>query len=389
MVRCVDGRAFCRPARDRRRRRQQRGRARGRISRRVSGRGAGDRHHGGDAARRAVHGRRRTRCTSRTATRAGPGTATCSPSATHVDAGVGFMLPYFKRTLGGTPLEHHTRFLEEAGALGIVRGRSNPANFKAYRLPLGGPLARTFDDRVLLCGDAGGFVNAYTGEGIYHAMVTGPSTRERSRARRWPPATSRPSGWRTTSGAGERRSVTSLPTLCASSGGSSPTRRWRIRSSARPRWTRASAGSSRWWPWGSEPAAAPVRADLALPARPAPDARASLGTRPQRTAPGLSGASSPSGPGSPGALPRRDCVARSYRRRGARSTRARWPDGSDPRTCHPRRCPRIGVICDEVVGPVGLFRLHGRRGGITRRDVTVTVRAGVRATRSAQRVARP
>ena len=32
---------------------------------------------------------------------------------------------------------------------------------------------RTFDDRVLLCGDAGGFVNAYTGEGIYHAMVTG------------------------------------------------------------------------------------------------------------------------------------------------------------------------------------------------------------------------
>jgi geranylgeranyl reductase family protein len=102
-----------------------------------------------------------------------PGYGYVFPKRHHVDAGVGFMLPYFKRTLGGSPLEHHTRFLQEAGALGIVRGRSNPANFKAYRLPLGGPLARTFNDRVLLCGDAAGFVNAYTGEGIYHAMVTG------------------------------------------------------------------------------------------------------------------------------------------------------------------------------------------------------------------------
>ena len=102
-----------------------------------------------------------------------PGYGYVFPKRRHVDAGVGFMVPFFKRTLGGSPLEHHTRFLEEAGALGIVRGRSNPDNFKAYRLPLGGPLPRTFDDRVLLCGDAGGFVNAYTGEGIYHAMVTG------------------------------------------------------------------------------------------------------------------------------------------------------------------------------------------------------------------------
>ena len=102
-----------------------------------------------------------------------PGYGYVFPKRHHVDAGVGFMLPFFKHTLGGSPLEHHTRFLEEAGARGVVRGHSNPDNFKAYRLPLGGPLSRTFDDRVLLCGDAGGFVNAYTGEGIYHAMVTG------------------------------------------------------------------------------------------------------------------------------------------------------------------------------------------------------------------------
>jgi len=83
------------------------------------------------------------------------------------------MLPFYKRALAGPPYPHHARFLDEMAARGIVRGRSNPDNFKAYRLPLGGPLARTVSDRVLVCGDAGGFVNAYTGEGIYYAMVTG------------------------------------------------------------------------------------------------------------------------------------------------------------------------------------------------------------------------
>jgi geranylgeranyl reductase family protein len=102
-----------------------------------------------------------------------PGYGYVFPKRDCVDAGVGFMLPFFKRTLGGAPYEHHARFVDEAAARGIVRGRSNPGNFKAYRLPLGGPLTRTCADRTLVCGDAGGFVNAYTGEGIYYAMVTG------------------------------------------------------------------------------------------------------------------------------------------------------------------------------------------------------------------------
>ena len=102
-----------------------------------------------------------------------PGYGYVFPKRDCVDFGVGFLLPFFKRRLGGPPYGHHARFLTEVAARGIVRGRSNPDNFKAYRLPLGGPLARTCADRVLLCGDAGGFVNAYTGEGIYYAMVTG------------------------------------------------------------------------------------------------------------------------------------------------------------------------------------------------------------------------
>ena len=102
-----------------------------------------------------------------------PGYGYVFPKADCVDFGVGYMLPFYKRVLAGTPYPHHARFLEEMAARGIVRGRSNPDNFKAYRLPLGGPLARTVAERMLVCGDAGGFVNAYTGEGIYYAMVTG------------------------------------------------------------------------------------------------------------------------------------------------------------------------------------------------------------------------
>jgi geranylgeranyl reductase family protein len=102
-----------------------------------------------------------------------PGYGYVFPKRDCVDAGVGFLLPFFKRTLGGAPYTHHARFLDEVAARGVVRGRSNPDNFKAYRLPLGGPLGRTYADGILVCGDAGGFVNAYTGEGIYYAMVTG------------------------------------------------------------------------------------------------------------------------------------------------------------------------------------------------------------------------
>jgi len=102
-----------------------------------------------------------------------PGYGYVFPKHDCVDFGVGFLLPFFKRTLGRPPYEHHARFLGEVASRGIVRGRSNPDNFKAYRLPLGGPLPRTWTERVLLAGDAGGFVNAYTGEGIYYAMVTG------------------------------------------------------------------------------------------------------------------------------------------------------------------------------------------------------------------------
>ncbi|MBI2206863.1 MAG: NAD(P)/FAD-dependent oxidoreductase [Candidatus Rokubacteria bacterium] len=101
-----------------------------------------------------------------------PGYGYVFPKAHHVDAGVGCLLSFYRR-LDESPWELHQQFLARALDRGVVKGQSNRANFKAYRLPLGGPLARTYADRTLLAGDAAGFVNAYTGEGIYFAMVTG------------------------------------------------------------------------------------------------------------------------------------------------------------------------------------------------------------------------
>jgi len=56
---------------------------------------------------------------------------------------------------------------------GVVKGESQPQNRHAYPLPMGGPLKKKVADRVMLAGDAAGFVNGFTAEGIYYAMVSG------------------------------------------------------------------------------------------------------------------------------------------------------------------------------------------------------------------------
>lgn len=45
-------------------------------------------------------------------------------------------------------------------------------NLRGATLPIF-PLDNTYGDRVLLCGDAAGFINPITGEGIYYAMASG------------------------------------------------------------------------------------------------------------------------------------------------------------------------------------------------------------------------
>jgi flavin-dependent dehydrogenase len=55
----------------------------------------------------------------------------------------------------------------------VVEGESARANFTPFLIPVGGPLRRPGYGRVILAGDAGGFVNGFTAEGIYYAMVSG------------------------------------------------------------------------------------------------------------------------------------------------------------------------------------------------------------------------
>jgi geranylgeranyl reductase family protein len=95
------------------------------------------------------------------------------PKARHLNVGVGFKLDYYLANLRGEHYAHHRAFVEGLKAKHLLEGESNRANFRAFPLPISGPLPRTYSHRVLLAGDAGGFVNALTAEGIYYAMVTG------------------------------------------------------------------------------------------------------------------------------------------------------------------------------------------------------------------------
>jgi geranylgeranyl reductase family protein len=95
------------------------------------------------------------------------------PKTTRLNVGIGFKLDYYLANLRGGHYAHHRAFVEDLTGKQLLAGRSNPTNFRAFPLPISGPVPRTYGERVLLSGDAGGFVNALTAEGIYYAMVSG------------------------------------------------------------------------------------------------------------------------------------------------------------------------------------------------------------------------
>ena len=95
------------------------------------------------------------------------------PKTSHINVGVGFKLDYYLSNLRGEHYAHHQAFVDDLKSKQLLSGQSNRDNFRAFPLPISGPLPRTFADRALLAGDAGGFVNALTAEGIYYAMVSG------------------------------------------------------------------------------------------------------------------------------------------------------------------------------------------------------------------------
>ena len=95
------------------------------------------------------------------------------PKADHVNLGVGCKLSFYLSKFHGDHYQQHRSFVDKLISQKLLSGRSRRENFRAFPIPISGPLARTWSDRVLLAGDAGGFVNAFTAEGIYYAMVSG------------------------------------------------------------------------------------------------------------------------------------------------------------------------------------------------------------------------
>lgn len=95
------------------------------------------------------------------------------PKREHVNVGIGYVLPYFKQRVDLTPYDLQQQFVGELRSRGMMDGASQREHFTPFLIPIGGPLSKTASGRVLLAGDAGGFVNGFSAEGIYYAMVTG------------------------------------------------------------------------------------------------------------------------------------------------------------------------------------------------------------------------
>ncbi|HEY3382941.1 MAG TPA: NAD(P)/FAD-dependent oxidoreductase [Vicinamibacterales bacterium] len=95
------------------------------------------------------------------------------PKRDHVNVGIGCLLSYFRAHVDRSPYEIQQQFVADLRRRGILCGVSRREDFTPYHIPVCGPVAETGRGRVLVAGDAGGFVNAYTAEGIYYAMVSG------------------------------------------------------------------------------------------------------------------------------------------------------------------------------------------------------------------------
>jgi len=95
------------------------------------------------------------------------------PKRDHVNIGIGYVLSHFRKHIDRAPYDLQRDFVTRLRDRGIVEGVSVRRNFTPFLIPVGGPLREPARGRVLLAGDAGGFVNGFTAEGIFYAMVSG------------------------------------------------------------------------------------------------------------------------------------------------------------------------------------------------------------------------
>lgn len=95
------------------------------------------------------------------------------PKSNHVNIGIGEFQSAISQSKPKAPLkETYESFVALLKQQKIIPNNFQIENVKGAILPIF-PLETTYDDRVLLCGDAAGFINPITGEGIYYAMASG------------------------------------------------------------------------------------------------------------------------------------------------------------------------------------------------------------------------
>ncbi len=105
--------------------------------------------------------------------RAPEGYAYIFPKRDHVNVGIGYVLAHYRKSIGTAPYELQRGLVDHLRHRAVIEGESVRRNFTPAFIPVAGPLRRPARGRVLLAGDAGGFVNGFTAEGIYYAMVSG------------------------------------------------------------------------------------------------------------------------------------------------------------------------------------------------------------------------
>jgi len=104
---------------------------------------------------------------------AAEGYAYVFPKRDHVNVGIGYVLSHYRESIGAAPYALHRSLVNKLRNEGRLIGESVRRNFTPFLIPVAGPLRQPGRGRVLLAGDAGGFVHGVTAEGIYYAMVTG------------------------------------------------------------------------------------------------------------------------------------------------------------------------------------------------------------------------
>ena len=92
--------------------------------------------------------------------RAPEGYAYMFPKRDHVNVGIGYVLAHYRDSIGTAPYELQRGLVDHLRARAVIEGESVRRNFTPAFIPVAGPLRRPGRGRVLLAGDAGGFVNA-------------------------------------------------------------------------------------------------------------------------------------------------------------------------------------------------------------------------------------